>query len=88
MPVKFLVVGFGTVFADHFRAGSLSIVNGPTESNMTIFRTLAWRRGSLDGFNGCTETMVQNQAEATHGSERCFIQSTGASCGNVPQAEV
>lgn len=88
MLVKFLVLRYAAVTADHFRAGSLSIVNGPTEGNMTIFRTLAWRRGSLDGFNGCTETMVQNQAEAAHGFEFCTIQSTGDSCGIVPQAEV
>ena len=45
MLVKSLVLGSAAVSADHFRAISMSIVNGPTETDVTILRTMAWRWG-------------------------------------------
>ena len=46
MLAKSLALGSAAVSAGHFRALSMSLVNGPTETDVTLLRTMAWRRGS------------------------------------------
>ena len=46
MLVKSLALGSAAVSASHFRAVSMSIVNGPSENDVTILRTMAWQWGS------------------------------------------
>ncbi|CAG5094476.1 Oidioi.mRNA.OKI2018_I69.XSR.g13591.t1.cds [Oikopleura dioica] len=60
--MKFLASVISSAFASHYRAGSYQYAAGTGE--MSVTRTMAWRR-SMDGYgSGCTQNDVDNQVES------------------------
>jgi hypothetical protein len=75
--MKFLASILSSVFASHYRAGSYQYA--PDNGEMTVTRTMAWRR-TKDGYgSGCSQTDVDNQIESAQMiAEQIHDIATGA----------
>lgn len=68
--------------ASHFRAVNFGITQSGTSNEVTITRSMTWRRSNSGYYGGCTDYHVQAQIPAKEISETCFT-SSGSWCGST-----